>query len=444
MKKQTYDVVFNDDTSSNSVGGDRTLKEAYDYIEINNGSDYGYFKDYQNGFVSIVCNETGETVHTEKVKPYDLKEEVGEILFQSSSNAEPERTVYTDAEEFIDELKEQLNMNFSGTKANVLNGDPELEREVSDIYRDFFGEMGQLKMYSSVAYLQFDTDTNDFAGMEQEKNYKGMLQLAREHDSGNAIDLENTYYDACHNPMDHLVCEDKDYAVVVNNSVGGTYEIFRKCSITEVLQNVLIFGLDKIGSDVKKCCLQCCDRKIQMMMLNRDPHLIMQMTDPQFEAEHFAFRKLATSENAADRRFAAAHGDESILDMLVNDKEPAVRADVAKYGDVLHHDRLLNDSSPEVREAIARYGDDAHRLSLVNDKDADVRMTVASFGNADVLAAMSGDKDERVLSHVRERAKTVGLDTVSRKEENGSKNALSKFVEKFRKPKKQKSRGMKM
>ena len=33
-----------------------------------NGTNEGYFEDYKGGIVSIVCNETGEEVYSERVK----------------------------------------------------------------------------------------------------------------------------------------------------------------------------------------------------------------------------------------------------------------------------------------------------------------------------------------------------------------------------------------
>ena len=64
----TYDIVFNDETDSNNVGGSWSLQEAKDYIEINNGTDNGYFADYKGGTVSIYCRETDEEVYCENVK----------------------------------------------------------------------------------------------------------------------------------------------------------------------------------------------------------------------------------------------------------------------------------------------------------------------------------------------------------------------------------------
>ena len=69
---KTYDVVFNDDCHSNSKGWKETLDYCIDYIKSNNGTDNSYFADYKGGIVSIVCNETDETVFDEPVKNYDV------------------------------------------------------------------------------------------------------------------------------------------------------------------------------------------------------------------------------------------------------------------------------------------------------------------------------------------------------------------------------------
>ena len=56
----TYDIVFNDDENSNSKGFALSFTDAKKYIERYNGTGESYFKDYKNGTVSIVCNQTGE------------------------------------------------------------------------------------------------------------------------------------------------------------------------------------------------------------------------------------------------------------------------------------------------------------------------------------------------------------------------------------------------
>ena len=62
----TYDVHFNNDTNSNNKGFSQSLEYCRGYIELYNGTDESYFADYKGGTVSIVCNETGETVYEEE------------------------------------------------------------------------------------------------------------------------------------------------------------------------------------------------------------------------------------------------------------------------------------------------------------------------------------------------------------------------------------------
>lgn len=84
-----YDVHFNDETNSNNKGFKLTLDECMSYIQENNGTGVSYFSDYRNGTVSIVCNETSETVFETEVKTpltIDLDEYPYAVAFETSTN----------------------------------------------------------------------------------------------------------------------------------------------------------------------------------------------------------------------------------------------------------------------------------------------------------------------------------------------------------------------
>jgi len=66
--KKTFDIMFNSDTSSDSLGFKMTKKEAKNYIKTWNGSNHLYFEDYKGGSVCAVCNETEETFYETQVK----------------------------------------------------------------------------------------------------------------------------------------------------------------------------------------------------------------------------------------------------------------------------------------------------------------------------------------------------------------------------------------
>lgn len=68
IPEYTYDVHFNDDEDSNNKGFELTKEQCIDYINTWNGTNESYFEDYKDGVVSVVCNETGETVHEEEIK----------------------------------------------------------------------------------------------------------------------------------------------------------------------------------------------------------------------------------------------------------------------------------------------------------------------------------------------------------------------------------------
>lgn len=106
--------------------------------------------------------------------------------------------------------------------------------------------------YASVAYLQNADDTQLLDQLHENGDYDRLLQEAKEYDQGDAIDLEHTFKSPIQNHGDILLDEDDCYAVVYNNSVGGTYEIMRKVSEQEVRSMIERYGLpDNVSKDVK-------------------------------------------------------------------------------------------------------------------------------------------------------------------------------------------------
>ena len=65
---KTYNIFFNNGENSNDLGFKSTLEYCENYIKTHNGTNHSYFEDYKGGSVSIVCNETEETVYETEVK----------------------------------------------------------------------------------------------------------------------------------------------------------------------------------------------------------------------------------------------------------------------------------------------------------------------------------------------------------------------------------------
>lgn len=106
--------------------------------------------------------------------------------------------------------------------------------------------------YASAAYLQFDNDTKQFDELKDKGDYQGILTLAREYSGGNGMDEEHTYAAPLRYRGDNLVAEDKDFAVVYNGSIGGTYDVMRKHTEQEVRDHIRRYGIDRASDDVKE------------------------------------------------------------------------------------------------------------------------------------------------------------------------------------------------
>ena len=105
--------------------------------------------------------------------------------------------------------------------------------------------------YASVAYLQSTDDTSELDKLKEKGDYQGLLTLAKEYYDGNGMDEKQTYRKPCQNRGDDLLIEDKDFAVVYNGSVGGTYEVFLKHTEQEVRDHITRYGIGRASEDVK-------------------------------------------------------------------------------------------------------------------------------------------------------------------------------------------------
>lgn len=111
---------------------------------------------------------------------------------------------------------------------------------------------GEKIFYSSVAYLQSTDDTSRLDEFRDKGNYEGLLQAAKEYYDGNGINEQYTFASPLQNKGDDLLIEDKDFAVVYNNSVGGTYEVMLKYSEQEIQDHISRNGTRLASYDIKE------------------------------------------------------------------------------------------------------------------------------------------------------------------------------------------------
>lgn len=106
--------------------------------------------------------------------------------------------------------------------------------------------------YASVAYLQSTDDTSRLDELRDKGDYEGLLACAKEYYDGNGMDEQYTYQTPLQHRGDDLLVEDKDFAVVYNGSVGGTYEVMLKYPEQEVRDHINRYGIDRASVDVKE------------------------------------------------------------------------------------------------------------------------------------------------------------------------------------------------
>lgn len=111
---------------------------------------------------------------------------------------------------------------------------------------------GEKIFYSSVAYLQSTDDTSRLDEFRDKGDYEGLLQAAKEYYDGNGINEQYTFASPLQNKGDDLLIEDKDFAVVYNNSVGGTYEVMLKYSEQEIQDHITRNGTRLASYDIKE------------------------------------------------------------------------------------------------------------------------------------------------------------------------------------------------
>lgn len=107
--------------------------------------------------------------------------------------------------------------------------------------------------YFSHTYLQSTDSREELDNLVEKQDYDSLLYLTREYDQGDALLQSQTYKNAKKFPGDDILTEDDNYAVVYNSSVGGTYDLMRKVTKQDIIDNIERYGLESDASDdVKK------------------------------------------------------------------------------------------------------------------------------------------------------------------------------------------------
>lgn len=133
--------------------------------------------------------------------------------------------------------------------------------------------------YSSVAYLQSTDDTSRLDALKDKGDYDGLLKQAKEYYDGNGMDEKYTFRSPLQNRGDDLLVEDKDFAVVYNGSVGGTYEVMLKFTEQEVRDHIRRNGTDRASEDVKEVARDMAEGQFDELAGRRMPVFEMENGD---------------------------------------------------------------------------------------------------------------------------------------------------------------------
>lgn len=188
-------------------------------------------------------------------------------------------------------------------------------------------EAKERMFYSSVAYLQFSDDTGHFDELKEKGDYEGLLALGREYYDGNGINEKYTYLSPLQNKGDDLLIEDKDFAVVYNGSVGGTYEVMLKFTEQEIRDHIKQYGVDIAGETIKEVARDMVAE--QFDRLPRSPVLEMASGDILYleynrEKDCLAVGTVTNAGLAVQHSFAYNHNQD--LDDNLQDVQTALEA----------------------------------------------------------------------------------------------------------------------
>ena len=188
-------------------------------------------------------------------------------------------------------------------------------------------EAKERMFYSSVAYLQFSYDSAQYDELKEKGDYERLSALGREYYDGNGINEKYTYLSPLQNKGDDLLIEDKDFAVVYNGSVGGTYEVMLKFTEQEIRDHIKQYGVDIAGETIKEVARDMVAE--QFDRLPRSPVLEMASGDILYleynrEKDCLAVGTVTNAGLAVQHSFAYNHNQD--LDDNLQDVQTALEA----------------------------------------------------------------------------------------------------------------------
>ena len=207
-----------------------------------------------------MTHSTGAEGRLDRIKPAafgsknyareELVAELGSALVASQYGIT--KTIKEDSAQYLDHwlgvLKESPEF-LKTTLSDVKKASSMISQKI-DAVAEKMGAKERM-YYSSVVYLQASEDVSRFDALKEKGDYEGLLALGKEYYDGNGINEQYTYPSPLQNKGDDLLIEDKDFAVVYNGSVGGTYEVMLKFTEQEICDHIRRYGVNIAGDTIK-------------------------------------------------------------------------------------------------------------------------------------------------------------------------------------------------
>lgn len=170
------------------------------------------------------------------------------------------------------------------------------------------------KYFSSYNYFQMESETAEFDKLKDAENYEGILALAKEYDQGDSMDLEHVETSMTPDYGDDVLIDDENYAVVYNNSVGGTYNLLRKYSENDIREAIERYGMPKTPSYAVKFI-------DQQMGLEKGVKPLVEIPSPEAKAIAKSFREDLTPQfTMPNGKVLDYHYDASDNKVIVGEK----------------------------------------------------------------------------------------------------------------------------
>lgn len=170
------------------------------------------------------------------------------------------------------------------------------------------------KYFSSYNYFQMESETAEFDKLKDAENYEGIIALAKEYDQGDSMDLEHVETSMTPDYGDDVLIDDENYAVVYNNSVGGTYNLLRKYSENDIREAIERYGMPKTPSYAVKFI-------DQQMGLEKGVKPLVEIPSPEAKAVAKSFREDLTPQfTMPNGKVLDYHYDASDNKVIVGEK----------------------------------------------------------------------------------------------------------------------------